>query len=120
MYIILRTYEETIYETGFHVVMSTLFRVCCVYSKLRLSVNTSHCVSSAWGRVLLFSFCLPMSAMSLLKSPYSIYVWFGYVLICVCMSCCMIGMSLISSSCDGIYRCNISHGWSGLFFICII
>ena len=33
------------------------------------------------------------------------------------MVCCMIGISLRSSSCEGIYRCSISHDCNGLFFM---
>ena len=36
------------------------------------------------------------------------------------MVCCIIGINLISSSCDGMYMFIISHGTSGWFFISII
>ena len=36
------------------------------------------------------------------------------------MVCCMIGISLISSMCEGIYRCSTSHDCNGWFFICMI
>ena len=72
------------------------------------------------GGVNLCSFCLPISAMSLLKSPHIIYVWFGCALICVLMVCCMTGISFISSIWKGMYRCITNHGCSGWFFICMI
>ena len=36
------------------------------------------------------------------------------------MFCCNVGISLISSSCDGMYMCIISHGCRGWLFISII
>jgi hypothetical protein len=36
---------------------------------------------------MLESFCRPMKAISLLKSPHSIWKWFGCVMIC-CVICC--------------------------------
>ena len=53
-----------------------------------------------------------------LKSPHSMYIWFA--LICVLMFCCMIGISPMSSLCEGMYKCRISHGCSGWFFTCMI
>ena len=52
----------------------------------------------------LCSFSGPISAMSLLKSPHSIYVWFGHASICTLMVCCMVGINLISSICEGMYN----------------
>ena len=42
-----------------------------------------------------------ISAMSLLKSPHNMCMWFGCESICILMVCCMIGISLISSTCEG-------------------
>ena len=39
-----------------------------------LFVNVRHFMSSIWGGVVLNSFCLPIIAMSVLKSPHSMYV----------------------------------------------
>ena len=33
------------------------------------------------------------------------------------MVCFMVGISLISSMCDSMYRCNISHDCNGWFFM---
>ena len=65
------------------------------------------------GGVNLYSFWRPISAMSLLKSPHSIYVWFGCASICILMVCCMVGINLISSIYEGMYKCIISHGCNG-------
>ena len=65
------------------------------------------------GGVNLCSFWHPISAMSLLKSPHSIYVWFGCASICILMVCCMVGINLISSVCEGMYKCIISHDCNG-------
>ena len=35
------------------------------------------------------------------------------------MVCCMIEISLISSMCEGIYRCSMSHDCNGWFFILV-
>ena len=61
-----------------------------------------------------------MNAISLLKSPHSMYIWFECALICVLMFCCMIGISPMSSLCDGMYKCRIGHDCSGWFFTCMI
>ena len=42
-----------------------------------------------------------MRAMSLLKSPHKMCVWFGWLVVCCIIFCCIIGISLVSSSCDG-------------------
>ena len=86
----------------------------------RLFVNVRHSMSSAWGGVMLCSFWRPIRAMSLLKSPHRMCAWFECLLICCVMICWIIGMVLMSSSCDGMYICIISHGCSGWFLISII
>ena len=68
-----------------------------IYARDRLSVYVFHFRSSSCGGVNLCSFCLPISAISLLKSPHRIYVWFGCVSISLLMVCCMVGINLISS-----------------------
>ncbi len=55
-----------------------------MYVKLRLSVNVRHSISSACGGVMLESFCLPTRTISLLKSPHSMWEWFGWALIWLC------------------------------------
>jgi hypothetical protein len=57
-----------------------------MYVKLRLSVNVRHSISSVCRGVMLELFCRPMRAISLLKSPYSIWEWFGCAMIC-CVIC---------------------------------
>jgi hypothetical protein len=64
-------------------------------------MNILHSMSSAYGGVVMYSFWRPIRAMSLLESPHRTYVWFGWLAICCIMFCCIIGISLISSSCDG-------------------
>ena len=63
-----------------------------MYSKWRLLVNVLHSMSSACGGVVVVSFCRPISAMSLLKSPHNIVVMFGCALICCVMFCWISGM----------------------------
>ncbi len=50
-------------------------------------MNARHSMSSVWGGVVLNSFCRPIRAMSLLKSPHNMYVWFGCVVICCVIFC---------------------------------
>ena len=45
------------------------------------SVYAFHIRSSSLGGVFPCSFCRPMRAISLLKSPHSMYVLFGYAVI---------------------------------------
>ena len=68
-----------------------------IYARGKLSVYVFHIRSSSCRGVNLCSFCLPISAISLLKSSHNIYVWFGCVSICLLMVCCMVGINLISS-----------------------
>ena len=72
-----------------------------IYVSLRLFVNVRHSISSACGGVVMYPFCRPMRAISLLKSPHKMCVWFGWFVVCCIIFCCIIGISLISSSCDG-------------------
>ena len=39
--------------------------------------------------------------------------------ISVLLVSCMLEINLISSICEGIYKCSIRHDCSGLFFICM-
>ena len=91
-----------------------------MYVSWRLFINVFHSVFSVCGGVVMYSFCRPIKAMSLLKSPHTMCMWFGWLVICCVILCCMIGMYLISSSCDGMYMCIIDHGCSGWLFISII
>ena len=68
-----------------------------IYVKDKLSAYIFHIVSSFCGGVNLFSFCRPISTMSLLKSPHSINIWFGCASVCILMVCCMVGINLVSS-----------------------
>ena len=68
-----------------------------IYAKDKLSAYIFHTRSSSCRGVNLCSLCHPISAISLLKSPHSIYMWVGFASICVLMVCCMIGISLKSS-----------------------
>jgi hypothetical protein len=64
-------------------------------------VNARHSIFSACGGVVMYSFCLPIRAMSLLKSPHSMCMWLGWLLVCCVIFCCMIYISIVYSSCDG-------------------
>ena len=79
------------------------------------------CMFSMFGLLLmglyLNSFWHPISAISLLKSSHNICLWFGCESICILIVCCMIRISLISSMCEGMYKCNMSHDCNGWFFI---
>ena len=83
-------------------------------------VKALHSVSSVCGGVMFRSLCRPIRAISLLKSPHSMWVWFGCVVICCVISCFIMGMYLVSLVCVGIYMCINNHGDSGWFFITII
>ena len=72
-----------------------------------------------WG-IYLNSFWHPISAISLLKSLHNICMWLGCESICILIVCCMIGISLISSMCEGMYICNMNDDCNGWFFICMI
>ena len=65
-------------------------------------------------------FCLPLSAISQLKSPHSVYIWLGCIVIWLVISFLRCGIRHVSSRCVGIYMCMISHGISGWLFILII
>ena len=67
-----------------------------MYVRDRLSVYVFHLKSSSCGGVILCSYCLPISAISLLKSPHSMCVWLGCVSISFLMVCSIVGISLIS------------------------
>lgn len=75
-------------------------------------VNARHFVSYGCGGVIL-SFCQPIRAISLLKSPHRMCLWFGCVVIFSVMFCFIIGMYLMSSGCVGMFMCIISHGCNG-------
>ena len=45
-----------------------------IYSKSRDVVKFFHWKSSSCGGVVVLLFCLPLSAISLLKSPHSVYM----------------------------------------------
>ena len=77
-------------------------------------------MSSSCGGVLLWLFCLPMSAISRLKSPHKICMWLGCLVIWLEISVLRRGMRWVSSTCVGIYKCIINHGRSGWLFIFII
>ena len=68
-----------------------------IYVRDKLSVYIFHSRSSSCGGVNLCSLCCLITAISLLKSLHSIYVWFGCASICILMVCCMVGINLISS-----------------------
>ena len=91
-----------------------------IYSRLRDIVKFFHWKSSSCGGVLVLLFCLPLSAMSWLKSPHSVYMWLGCRVIWLVISSFSCGMRRVSSMCVGIYMCIISQGSSGWFFIFII
>ena len=73
-----------------------------MYVRWRLFTNVRHSMSSSCGGVVVYSFCLPIRATSLLKSPQRMCVWFGWLVVCWVMFCWIIGINLRSSSCDGI------------------
>ena len=52
-----------------------------IYSRLRIVVKFFHWMSSSCGGTLLLLFYLPVSAISLLKSPHKMCVWFGCAII---------------------------------------
>ena len=91
-----------------------------MYVSWRLFINIFHSMSSACGGVVMYSFCRPIKAISLLKSPHTMCMWFGRLVVCCVMLCCIVGICRISSSCDGIYMCVIDHDCSGWLFISII
>ena len=72
-----------------------------MYISCKLFVNVCHSRSSVCGGVVMYSFWRPIRAMSLLKSPHRTCMWFGWLVVCCVMFCCIVGISLISSSCDG-------------------
>ena len=68
-----------------------------IYVRDKLSAYIFHTRSFSCGGMNLCSFCRPISAISILKSPHSIYVWFECVSICILMVCCMNRINLKSS-----------------------
>jgi hypothetical protein len=45
-----------------------------MYSKFKDAVKILYCISSSCGGVLKLSFCLPISAISQLKSSHKVYM----------------------------------------------
>ena len=76
-----------------------------IYVRDRLSTYIFHSISSSCGGVNLCSFCRPISAMSLLKSPHSMYVWFGCASIYSLMVCCVVWM------CIYLFSNGLLYGW---------
>ena len=83
-------------------------------------MNVLHFMSSIWGGVVMYSFCLSIRAMALLKSSHRMCMWFGWLLVCCVMDCSINGIDLMSSSCEGIYMCINNHGYRGWLCISII
>ena len=83
-------------------------------------MNVRHSMSSGCGGVVLWSLYRPIRAMSLLKSPHKMWMWFGCAMVCCVISCFIIGICLRSSMCVGIYMCIINYGVNGWFFIMVI
>ena len=65
-------------------------------------------------------FCLPLSAISQLKSSHNVYMLLGCMVIWLVISFLRCGIRHRSSKCVGIYICMINHRVSGWLFICII
>ena len=84
-----------------------------IYVRDKLSIYLLYNRSFSCGGMNLCSFWRPISAISLLKSLHSIYVWFGCASIYILVVCCMVGINLISSVCEGMYKCIISHDYNG-------
>ena len=73
-----------------------------IYSKFRDVVKFFHWMSSCDG-VLVLLFCLPICAMSRLKSPHKMYVWFGCAAIWLVIVILRWGMRRVSSKCVGVF-----------------
>jgi hypothetical protein len=90
----------------------------------RLFINVRHSMSSACGDVVMYSYWGPIRAISLLKSPHIMCMWFGWLVVCCVMFCCIIGINLISSPCDGMWMCIINMvvevGCLFLLFVSIV
>ena len=84
-----------------------------IYSRLRVEVKFFHWMSSSCGGVLPLLFCRPVSAMSRLKSPHKMCIWFGCVFIWLVIAVLREGMRWVSSTCVGMYICMINHGVRG-------
>ena len=52
-----------------------------MYVNAIFSVYALHIRSSSFGGIFPCLFCRPMRAISLLKLPHNMYVWFGYAVI---------------------------------------
>ena len=58
-----------------------------MYVNWRLSVNLHHSMCFVCGGVVLYLFCRPIRAMSLLKYPHKMCMWLGCVVVCCAIFC---------------------------------
>ena len=90
---------------------------------LGIYISSSDCMKCRHWWSCCFGSCkivCPIKAMSLLKSLYNI-IWLVWYLVIYCVIVCnMIGMSCMSSWCEGMYRCRMKIGISGELLISII
>jgi hypothetical protein len=91
-----------------------------IYCKCSESVNCFHSRSCCVGAVVVLPFCLPIKAMSLLKSSHKmmllrelLWIWLNIVV-------WIIDMRVMSSMWVGMYRWNRKYGERGWFDILII
>jgi hypothetical protein len=91
-----------------------------IYCRWSEFINCFHSRSCCVGAVLVFPCCLPIKAISMLKSLSIMMLLRGLLWIWLNIVVWIMGMRIMSSMCVGIYRCIRKYVDSGWFMILII
>ena len=91
-----------------------------IYCRCNEFVNCFQSRSCCVGIVLVGPCCLPIKAMSLLKSPSRMILLRGLLWIWLKIVVWIIGMRMMSSICVGMYKCIKKYVGSRVFPILII
>jgi hypothetical protein len=92
-----------------------------MYCRLSKFVNCFHSRSCCVGFVIVVPCCLPIKAISLLKSPSRMMLLWGLLCMWLNIVVWIVGMRVMSSMCVGIYRCSkkyVGRGWFVILIIC--
>ena len=91
-----------------------------IYFRCSKFVNCFQSRSCCVGIVLVGPCCLPIKAMSLLKSPNKMMLFRGLLWMWLNIVVWMMGMRVMSSGCVGMYKCIKKYVYSGMFAILVI
>ena len=91
-----------------------------IYCRCSEFVNCFQSRSCCVGFVLVVPCCLPIKAMSLLKSPSMMMLHRGLLWMWLNIVVWIMGIRVVSSICVGMYTCIRKYVESGVFVILII